>query len=146
MKKLILISFLLIVGTIAYSQSDSISLQPKSETERLIDKYLEKAEVAVTSLASTLKVPAEHVYSVLVRQQKVIAISEIVGTGIITLIFCISLTIGVYTKWEFEPLVAITVISGFATLIFLVIVIAQGIPKLLNPEYGAIQEIMSFFK
>lgn len=109
----------------------------------------------IVALASSLKVGAEHVYEVLVRQQIVYGV-----------VFLIVLLIGIYltTNWlknyknkdeEWSDGTDPTGIGFFRTIQIIVAVIMMGIgifhidtimTGFINPEYGAIQDVIEMVK
>ena len=73
--------------TAAYSQEKET---PITETERIVDKYIDKTGEILSNLAEQLKVPAEHVYGVLVKQQKINGLTGIIAFVMGVFIFIIS--------------------------------------------------------
>lgn len=57
------------IGLNSFATVDSAQYVTNSNAEKLIDKYSEKIESTIVSLAQSLKQPAEHVYKILVKQQ-----------------------------------------------------------------------------
>lgn len=109
--------------------------------------FTEKLE----KLAESLKVPAEHVYGVLVKQQVVIGYTYLIGVVVSILIMIISLYI--FTKVEgFDEDNFINIFSFILIILFgllfvtmSILFMSDGIGGILNPEYGALKEIMSIF-
>lgn len=108
----------------------------------------------LTALAESLKVGAEHVYIILVKQQVVNSITWIV-IGIIPLLIFIVFAKGFF-KWARKES---DESDGFSWFIFLLFVGATVIPGIIalthtqqiimgfvNPEYGAIMDIINFVK
>lgn len=144
MKKLIYISMMILMlgfVTNSYAQEERVPTQ----AEQIIDKYLDKAETAIISLANTLKVPAEHVYSVLVRQHYIRGLGILIGTIVITILFIILTILASKDYYENIGLDIGSTCLGILDLALIVIFIIDGLPMLLNPEYYAIKVIMSFF-
>jgi len=141
MKKVILIlGFLFIVG-LTYAQEQPVS--NITETERIVDKYIDKAEDAINTLATALKVPAEHVYSVLVRQQVVNGIVSLVAVIVSCSLFIFFLYASEKEHIEDASFKNIAcLIFGVFGFIALFVFFIAGLPSLCNPEYGAIREIM----
>lgn len=108
-------------------------------------------KTAIHSMADGLGIAAEHVYEVLVMQQivKACIFSSLILVGTILMIFAVKQTFKV-KDWE-EPTV-----KGVLWIIFLIvsgIMVGIGLGHLeiimtgfINPEYGAIKDIMSFVK
>jgi hypothetical protein len=130
----------------------SVSAQEKetpiSETERIVDKYIDKTGDIINGLAEKLAVPAEHVYGVLVRQQIVQGVVWSVYLGFFILLFLFGLFGGLkydmeFADWdEFSRWKLIIVISVLFSVIGFIGFFTDGLPSLINPEYGAIKEIM----
>ena len=166
MKKIVFFISLIII-TMAVSAQTATPDQPISETERIVDKYLDRAEDAISALAEKLSVPAEHVYEVLLRQQMV----EAVAITIVLVLMAISsyLLISIpykdwrrvniaYNKknditrenynyydlsdsWWVWP-VGIGIVLGVITVIAILSAIGPVATGFINPEYGAVQEIL----
>lgn len=135
-------------------------LVTNTNAEKLVDKYLDKATAAITSLAQTLKTPAEHVYSVLVRNNQ---IKSWFSFGILLFFLLIDIILAIIPSINYirvkkrnknedffdDDVRGTLMIISIALFIILSISIilcggdvANGI---LNPEYGAIKEIMRMF-
>lgn len=150
MKKIIVT--LIFVMFYAFSYAQDKGTPPPSETERIVDKYVDKIGDAVDKLAESLSVPAEHVYGVLVKQQMVIAYTSIGSLLIFALLIFISVSLG--NKWdrdwddwdEFSVYKLWTITFSSFFIISLLVSVLSGVPKLLNPEYGAIREILDVIK
>ena len=106
----------------------------------------------ITGLATALKIPAEHVYGVLVKQQIINSTTySLFPLGALILVF---IFIKLYKKgdkedWEDDKKIAWLIITGIFTLIFIIASIASLsyiVQGFVNPEYGAIKDIMSFIK
>jgi hypothetical protein len=169
MKKFLFL-LVLLISICSYAQTDSLSVDIEntvSETtttaERIIDKYSGKAYEAVKELANALKVPAEYVFTVLVKQGVVVGV-----TWLILFIFVICTSI-IGLKWwtnpdhwlkskdyrgdpSFEPINAKAIIGIVVTVIsFIGIIVCFAhmdtmITGLLNPEYYAINEVLELIK
>lgn len=139
----------------------STSILAVDSTEQLtMLKVYEDVKAGISGLATALKAPAEHVYMILIKQQYVKAWVGVM-TVLLTLIF-----IGLSIKfayniedWEggtaFEGksassigfFIAFTVLS----ILFILITTVGGYPAeiiqgFVNPEYGAIKDIIEFVK
>jgi hypothetical protein len=144
MKKLLFAFILIIVCFVSNAQQiDSIQYVTNTNAEKLIDKYSEKMTNAITVLAEKLKQPAEHVYGILVKQSLVQGWSIFVAFIIATILFVI-VFIGAIKNWANaeETFGFLSIILGVCWLIAIVILISDGLPRLLNPEYEAIQQIL----
>jgi len=142
MKKFIL--FLLFSIALSGYAQDS-TLVTNTDAEKLIDKYSAKIEATIISLAENLKKPAEHVYSVLIKQQVVQS-----WTWLIVLIIMFIFLIFLWGMWYLDSYKSEWwAIPAILTLIYFIIVpttidvITTGF---LNPEYGALMEIGNFMK
>jgi len=142
MKKLLClltISFLFI--SIGYSQE-----QPKQDESnvvtQVVDKVFDRTTEAVRQLSDVLKVPAEHVYSVLVKQQLILGWCSIIGL-ITTLLLALGFTWWTY-KDDYDNVgIGIVCVIGWISFVAaLIVFLADGLGCLLNPEYGAIQDIL----
>jgi hypothetical protein len=123
------------------------------QTSQIIDKVFDKTTEAITNLATALKVPSEHVYAVLVKQQQVRGISIIIALVLSVIISIISFKalqkrIGSdkYGYGENDLYWTILVASLILLLIFSILTIVLALPAILNPEYGAMQEIIQAIK
>ena len=145
MKNIILLFMLFFTIGVTYAQ-DSTQYVTNSNAEKLIDKYSAKVENAIIALAEKLQQPVEHVYKVLVRQQLVWGIGTLLG-------ICIGfsfilLGIIVLNKWDWDEDIAIFMqITGYIiTVISLILFFIYGLTGLINPEYGALKDIISMIK
>ncbi|AHN66480.1 membrane protein [Bacillus phage Bcp1] len=118
----------------------------------------------IDELAKQLGVAATHVYEVLVKQQMVDGISLLVKAGVWLAILILLWTLMnklVFKKWSnfynddpygFDAQFAlgvVTVLLAVVTIFFSFYIVdwlTLGIKKLLNPEYYALEDIMTFIK
>jgi hypothetical protein len=126
---------------------------------------------AVKDIANALKVPAAHVYSVLVKQQAVQSITYLL---ILLFVLVLSLSLGlsglfsenvnvtIYDTYcsdqkrvkkeligKSDTNIAKMIIGGVLMLGFIIGLLACGktiVTGFVNPEYGAMMEIMNFVK
>lgn len=107
---------------------------------------------AIDSMADGLGVAAEHVYEVMVMQQFInsLAYSVLILTGVVLIVISIKAMQSV-EDWDEAP--SVMGICGILLGILGLVVFSTGIINIndiitgfLNPEYGAIKEIMSFVK
>jgi uncharacterized membrane protein YcjF (UPF0283 family) len=114
-----------------------------TEVNSIVDNVFDKTSEAVKELSQALKVPAEHVYSILVKQQLT---RSYVWTFInsFLLLACIVLWIfwirDLENKEDWWGLPVTTSVIFIIIFISSVGTIATGF---INPEYGAIREIMN---
>lgn len=142
--------------TAAYAQ-DTIPPPYETQAERIIDKYTAKASAAVVSLAEALKVPAEHVYRVLVRQYIIEGAVGVFSWFMLTavIVFGTNSLIKHGYDHDEESKEVIAIIATFALAIlfipWLVLTfdgdnLMTSVTSLINPEYRVIQDITSIFK
>ncbi len=151
MKKIILLTMaILSINSVTASVDSTLK---SIDTASVTNKIYNDVKSGIVGLASGLKVGAEHVYEILVKQQ-------IVNSGIYcTLLFFGLILIYNYLKryntekWtesgdptflgiiRFFQLILGAIL--FIISIFNIDVILTGI---INPEYGAIKEILTFIK
>lgn len=148
MKKLFFI--VLMLTQMQVFAQDSITTQI-TETERIIDKYSDKATEAIKGLAIALEVPAKHVYKILIKQQLIYSIGWILVfvVGITASFFLIKFVkYAIEQNWD-ETAIIMSVFLGGGCVALMIAsimnfdVILTGI---INPEYGAIQEISKLIK
>jgi hypothetical protein len=177
MKKLILIIVSILTITNVFAQSGTMTIvnSAKQAVNETIDstkkavsdgtKFVDTSsnfkmiyndvKSNIAGLASALKVGAEHVYLVLVKQQIVYSIVWLILT--ILSVFILKYIIKI-TKWAYETKVinlnneGITlglVFGWIGSIVYLLIVIFHldtMITGFVNPEYGAIMDIVNFVK
>jgi hypothetical protein len=177
MKKLILIIVSILTITNVFAQSGTMTIvnSAKQAVNETIDstkkavsdgtKFVDTSsnfkmiyndvKSNIAGLASALKVGAEHVYLVLVKQQIVYSIVWLILT--ILSVFILKYIIKI-TKWAYETKVneadnfgiILGIVFGWlGSIIYLLIVIFHldtMITGFVNPEYGAIMDIVNFVK
>lgn len=157
MKKLILfLSFICIIFTSESQIKDSATLTAT--------KIYEDMKAGINGLAKSLKEPAEHIYNVMIKQQIVNSITYIILIFLaVILIFIlikiaaknINKTMNKEHNWHKDswgdhasimvPLI-IGIILSIVTIIGSLSIISNITTGLLNPEYGAMKDILSFIK
>lgn len=125
------------------------------DTSSTFKQIYSDVKSGITGLASALKVTAEHVYGILVKQQIVNSV-----VYLLILIITILLLIFCYKEWskievdhkgdpkEAKPFI-FTIVSGIIGFILLLVFlfnIDTMIMGFINPEYGAIMDIIHFVK
>jgi len=179
MKKIIILLTLIISTNFAFAQNndakaskDSGILFTSSPVTVINDSAKSTFEIvytdfkdAIKSIAANLKVGAEHVYKVLIRQQIVKSISYILGTiaGIILLSIGIKFLNWInndfkdwkknrksdymddYFHWKIILGIVFTLV-GFVCIIIGIANFDVIFTGLINPEYGAIEDITKFIK
>lgn len=113
----------------------------------------ETAEFVVAqlkALAAALEGPSKHVYEVLVRQAYVEGTVSCVLSALM-LLLALACVYGARKGYENEergngfygvPLIVISTIGGCIAVVIAAVEIVRAIPRLLNPEYYAITELM----
>lgn len=157
MKKLIILLFATMVVTSSFSQKlDSIPLP--DTTKLTLGKVYSDIKAGINGLSQSLKVPASHVYNIMVRQQITQSISELIFVVIFIVLSLITYKIAtksynLYNVKKDEDLIGITIICYAAFALITIITIcsfwnnyASIVTGFTNPEYGAIKEIISFVK
>ena len=152
MKKLLILLAFVMTLTVSYAQTDSTKYVTNSDTEKLIGKYTDKVSSAITSLAEQLKQPAEHVYKSLIKQQIINAkVTLYLTTGFFILFLCLGTIFCIKADWK-DPESFLTVAGPIAFIITFIALLVflfnfnDVVTGLLNPEYGAIKEIIEFIK
>lgn len=127
-------------------------------TKLTLGKVYSDIKVGINSLAQSLKVPATHVYEIMMRQQISQSISNLVFVFVFLIISIILYKVGIktyklYNVEKNEDLAGITFISFLLCAISIIICVCSFwsdyssiITGFINPEYGAIKEIISFVK
>lgn len=135
------------------------------QTTQIINTVFDKTTEAITELASALKVPAEHVYSVLMKQQLVISLTYSIITIFLFIlgVFLISKAINgqrkandnynkgrtgeYYVKYDLDDNWWLAgIIAGCVILVVDIIAFISMsgdiVTGFINPEYGALHEIL----
>lgn len=147
MKKFLLIA-LLGLFSFAINAQDSVK-PPLNDTSQLtLNTVYKDVKEGLKGLGEALKVGADHVYAVLVKQQSVNAITFVVVAIIGMIIIIISTLAAIRVDWE-EPNVAnigalIGLFCGLIMIFIPLVRINDIITGFVNPEYGAIRDIMRF--
>jgi uncharacterized membrane protein len=140
---------------------DSLKLPIPDSTKLTFTKVYNDVKGGLSGLAAGLKTGVSHVYEVLVKQQVVNAVIFLL-VGIFSIIFfCITISNIKKSKWgssgyswsvkeeEFNKNATMTIIFGIFFMISLIVTICNLdtiVGGFINPEYGAIKEIISFIK
>lgn len=148
MKKLLILLIFLFIGM------DSFSQDKKDTTSVTAREVYNDAKSVLKSLGEALKVGSEHVYEVLVRQQITNSVTNVIGM-ILGLIFSYSLYKFANDKkdpnddWDdtiyIIPLV-MSIIIFACVFIGGSIVMQETVMGFVNPEYGAIKQILDLIK
>ena len=142
------------VGATLASTSQGTIERVGDEIVSLSSSLYDGAKSAISDLAKALEVPATHVYEILVRQQVVHSVS-LLCLLIFSLIMCVFSTIlGLkkYTDWLFfenrdiSPYILIPIIFGLIFGVILFFGTEEIVAGLINPEYGAMKEVVGWIK
>ena len=156
MKKLFLLSILIFTFAVGSAQ-DSLAVKsviPPTVADQ-VNQVVDNVSNKVVALAEALKVPAEKVFIVMVKQQFIVALSESIVLGVFFIIFILSaLTLMnknshvYYCDDEFRDFNVrgyITLILSIVSGVIFTIALFNNFNSILtgffNSEYGAIQEI-----
>jgi hypothetical protein len=145
MKKLILVLFAFVSLNVD-AQVNSLDSVNITETERIIDKYSGKLATSITSLAEILKVPASHVYGIMVKNQFLNGVSIFIVCCFLILADTTSIVPLFFSEEYRREFWGLPFIITIVVAFFLLIFIPDAISQTFNPEYGAIKEIMNFVK
>lgn len=162
MKKLMII--LLCCISFAAKSQDTTKLAIPDSSKLTLLKVYNDTNAGITGLAAALKQPAIHVYEVLIKQQVVNSIMYII---IIIMLFIVCLRLwGIFRRncartkdkedsWytddlsEHAGLIGVLIISVIVSIGCLATFCATAeviVTGFVNPEYGAIKEIINFVK
>lgn len=163
MKKIIFLSIICLYSVRIFAVDSTLVATTKvsSEVNAIMNNVFDQTTEAVKQISDALKVPAEHVYSVLVKQQTV----KSIGLLVIPFFFIV-FTIAFYRfhKYGMSPskkykgrdvyyengdYCAFPITSGIIALLLLIATISfipNIIQGFINPEYGAIKEILNILK
>lgn len=146
----------IMMSIIVFGQDAQVTKTKVSEEiNSVVNNVYDKAEQAVKQLADVLKVPAEHVYFILVKQQIVTGISLLIGLLLSLLLSYISYRLllkfhDFEQPWydqsvSTEGYWTLFIVSSVMSIALLIINLCRTPGYLLNPEYEAIKEIMHMF-
>ena len=152
MKKFFIIVVLAIISTNVFSTEVAVN----DTTALTFNKVYEDVKEGIQGLAVALKAPAEHVYKVVVRQQTINSISYLLA--------CLILILPIFTfnwwrsaiKSAIEKdddetgwvmgLLLLCILPALVGGIGLAVTTSDIITGFINPEYGAIRDVMNFIK
>jgi hypothetical protein len=148
MKKLILTALLSLFICVVFAQEQQVVV-PDTAQVTLTRVYNDVTQ-GIQGLAQALKAPAEKVWEVLVVQQKVNAIAYTILL-IVGLIICIVLVFIIKWLWKNTDdgedgaifMTIVTIILIIAEIICIIVFTPDIITGFVNPEYGAIKEILN---
>lgn len=142
MKKFIILSVIMVLMTAPVFSQDTTKVDPN------LRYVTEKIEKGISVLSEKLKAPADHVYTILVKQQKVVGWLE-VGTALFFFFFTLLfIVLSVTAKYEStgETYIGFAIGCGIVFLIIVMVAIFDGLPRLINPEYYALDKILYILK
>ena len=159
MKKILLFFAAVLIGSAVFSQN--IEVNPSAKTDTLVvvkagseqsqqlsrDIYMD-VKSAIVSMTESLKVGADHVYGVLVKQQYInswILVMGWLGWLLLVFTFIVCLKQNSKNGGDDDMWIALCIVSGILTVIIgIVCVVFFGdmITGFTNPEYNAIKEIL----
>ena len=152
MKKFFIIVVLAIISTNVFSTEVAVN----DTTALTFNKVYEDVKEGIQGLAVALKAPAEHVYKVVVRQQTINSISYLLA--------CLILILPIFTfnwwnsaiksaieKGDDETgwlmgIILLCILPALVGGIVLAVAMPDIITGFINPEYGAIRDVMNFIK
>ena len=161
MKKLFLLSILIFTFTIGNAQDSLVvkSVIPPTVADQ-VNQVVDNVSNKVVALAEALKVPAEKVFIVMVKQQTMNAISDAIFICIFFVLFLLGV-IGLFRKDSYKynsyydqtgfsangyVALIMSIVFGLIFMIFSLCESSDVIMGLFNPEYGAIQDIIEMIK
>ena len=124
------------------------------DTSGLYQSMYNDIKIGINGLADALKVGAEHVYVILVRQQVVNSIADtVIILFLMVLLFTFAKPIYVWGIANTNKSDALSEVLAFAILAGTVVMLGIWMGDInnivmgfVNPEYGALQEIMEWTK
>ncbi len=127
-----------------------VKAQIADTTKLTVNKVYSDVKAGMQGLGSALKVGAEHVYHVLAKKQLVDSITTLIIyiIGSIVILLVLRLTIFLNNKEE-DIATGLGILLIFITTIFIIYFacsINNCVMGFVNPEYGAIKEIINFVK
>lgn len=146
MKKVLSLIMAMTFLFVSYAQkTDSL---PIPDTAKLtLGKVYSDVKAGINGLAQSLKVPATHVYGVMVKQQTVSAITWLIVDIFLFLVaLFFAIVWGIDKSEDKNEWWGVPVVFFCIFLIFIFFNLSDIIGGLINPEYGAIKEIISFVK
>jgi hypothetical protein len=160
MRKLLLMIAIVACSAVTFAQADTPeTTKVSTEINNVVNNIFDKTTEAVKGIGEALKVPAEHVYTVLVKQQ---VITSIANTFALLLAFIFAIVaykvmMYGYSKpkpddyhnrfYYSEALIPACVFPALFSLvgfIYFVATLSDTLTGYINPEYGAMKEIIKF--
>ena len=154
-----LFSILIAMSFLFTTYSQKADSLPIPDTAKLtLGKVYSDVKNGINGLAQSLKVPATHVYGIMIKQQTTRAISDLIFDMMFILLSFILYSVGMKAAKKLaikktDEIETVCIISFVCCCISTLIAVCSfwsdysGIVSgFVNPEYGAIKEIISFVK
>lgn len=133
---------------------DSLKASPLADSAKVtFSKVYEDVKTGMAGLAAGLKVGVSHVYEVLVKQQLVMAITYCLwlpfGIGLIFLFIKAYRHLDANDRFDEPGRALFLIFGGILSMVPLVIFMCNMdtiVTGFVNPEYGAIRDIINFVK
>lgn len=153
MKKIILLFSMIMVFSVNSFAAEEVvkdSVKTEQSSVELYDKIYTDVSGAVKAFSDSLKIGSEHVYKILVKQQVVYSsvylLCLIIGILLPVLFSKKLIDFGAKNKIESEGLSYAPIVVFWIISFFLIIIPLFGISDIftgfINPEYGAIEDIV----
>lgn len=169
-KSTILLFFSIFITTTIFSQEivDAKKTEISNNVVDVVNTVFDKTTEAITQLASALKVPTDHVYTILIKQQLVQSLSSLLVSIFVILLGLLIVKFTYrdwdnknkqwramndrsddYNHWDLDDggwiyLVPLGFLISLVGIIVLCASFNNIITGFINPEYGAIKDIMNF--
>jgi ABC-type uncharacterized transport system permease subunit len=145
MKKFIILLSFLFIGLVVNAKIDTTNIVTNTNAEKLADKYINEIESGIIALAVSLKQPAEHVYTILIKQQYVKSWTYIILNLLLLVLSVIFWIFALKNDFDDEGYLVISLLSTASLIVCIACTITPIITGFLNPEYGAIKTIINAF-
>lgn len=144
--------FLFVGNVLAFTDSTTTATNPPPELTKEV--IYQDVKAALNQLGEALAVGGEHVYLVLVRQQIVSAVTWtiVLLSSLLMLYNFMKAAVNIDERWEEQAPTAIGIVRIGQGIIFGILLIVSLFhidyifTGFINPEYGAIKEIMSIIR
>ncbi len=149
MKKFILVALCAFIGTQLCAQ-DSIMVKVPDTAALTVREVYTDVKAGLTGIAQALKVPAEHVYGVMIKQQIVKSVVDLILILIAVAVFVLLMKYYKYlrNKDASEPQhffgAAFGSIGAFIYIGWAMSHLGEMVTGFINPEYGALKDIFEF--
>jgi hypothetical protein len=152
---------MLLLMLFAYITSPAQTLDPPDSTTLTYSKVYDDMKQGITALSQSLKVGAEYVFTIMVRQQVVNSVMYVIVYIVLFGVCLLLLRWNLSHKKEMDKEenwldgykdgrgIALLIVSCFISVIsFIVLFVTIGhtVMGFINPEYGALKEILEFVR